>query len=313
MSGVNFIDVAKTYEDGTRAVKGLNLEVKSGEFLVLVGPSGCGKTTTLRMLAGLEEVSEGEIRIDGAKVNDLPPKARDIGMVFQSYALYPHKSVEQNLTFGMEMMKGQEALSGNEIDSRVKEISNLLGIAELLGKRPKELSGGQRQRVALGRALIRRPKVLLMDEPLSNLDAKLRNQMRIELRRLHEEHGTTTVYVTHDQSEALTMSDRIVVFDDGAVQQLATPEVLYEKPENSFVAQFIGENNRLDGKVTAVNGDTCSVEVDGGMVEALADGLSGRILHQEDVDVPVGYWRFYPDSRTHNPKFSRRIFFRRQT
>jgi len=239
MSGVNFIDVAKTYEDGTRAVKGLNLEVRSGEFLVLVGPSGCGKTTTLRMLAGLEEVSEGEIRIDGAKVNDLPPKARDIGMVFQSYALYPHKSVEQNLTFGMEMMKGQEALSGNEIDSRVKEISNLLGIAELLGKRPKELSGGQRQRVALGRALIRRPMVLLMDEPLSNLDAKLRNQMRIELRRLHEEHGTTTVYVTHDQIEAMTLADRIVIMDGGELQQHATPQECYNNPANDFVKSFL--------------------------------------------------------------------------
>lgn len=251
MSEVDFVEVAKTYDDGTMAVKGLNLNVNSGEFLVLVGPSGCGKTTTLRMLAGLEEISEGEIRIGGAKVNDLPPKARDIGMVFQSYALYPHMSVEQNLTFGMEMMKGEEALSVEEIESRVKATSDLLGIAELLGKRPKELSGGQRQRVALGRALIRRPKVLLMDEPLSNLDAKLRNQMRIELRRLHEEHGTTTVYVTHDQIEAMTLADRIAIMNDGVLQQHATPEECYHNPANDFVREFLCKH--IDEIVTTAN------------------------------------------------------------
>jgi multiple sugar transport system ATP-binding protein len=203
------------------------------------------------MLAGLEEISEGEIRIGGAKVNDLPPKARDIGMVFQSYALYPHMSVEQNLTFGMEMMKGEEALSVEEIESRVKATSDLLGIAELLGKRPKELSGGQRQRVALGRALIRRPKVLLMDEPLSNLDAKLRNQMRIELRRLHEEHGTTTVYVTHDQIEAMTLADRIAIMNDGELQQYATPEECYHNPANDFVREFLCKH--IDEIVTTAN------------------------------------------------------------
>ncbi len=251
MSEVDFVEVAKTYDDGTRAVKGLNLKVSSGEFLVLVGPSGCGKTTTLRMLAGLEEISEGEIRIGGAKVNDLPPKARDIGMVFQSYALYPHMSVEQNLTFGMEMMKGDEALPVEEIESRVKATSNLLGIAELLEKRPKELSGGQRQRVALGRALIRRPNVLLMDEPLSNLDAKLRNQMRIELRRLHEEHGTTTVYVTHDQIEAMTLADRIAIMNDGELQQHATPEECYNNPANDFVREFLCRH--IDEIVTTAN------------------------------------------------------------
>lgn len=239
MTSVSFENVSKIYADGTMAVNGLNLEVESGEFLVLVGPSGCGKSTTLRMLAGLEEITEGDVIIGGSKVNDLPPKARDIGMVFQSYALYPHMSVEENLTFGLRMLKGEESLSTTEIDSRVKETSELLGIADLLSKRPKELSGGQRQRVALGRALIRRPKVLLMDEPLSNLDAKLRNQMRIELRRLHEELGTTTVYVTHDQIEAMTLADRIAIMDGGVLQQHATPLEAYREPSNEFVEGFL--------------------------------------------------------------------------
>lgn len=239
MSAVSFQGVGKTYDDGTIAVKGLDLEIRSGEFLVLVGPSGCGKSTTLRMLAGLEDISEGVVRIEGAKVNDLPPKARDLGMVFQSYALYPHMNVEQNLTFGLRMAKGEDSLSSEEISTRLKETSELLGIAELLGKKPKELSGGQRQRVALGRALIRRPKVLLMDEPLSNLDAKLRAQMRIELRRLHEELGTTTVYVTHDQIEAMTLADRIAIMDDGVLQQHAPPLEAYNQPANDFVRGFL--------------------------------------------------------------------------
>jgi ABC-type sugar transport system ATPase subunit len=251
MSSVSFVEAVKTYPDGTTAVKGLNIEVKSGEFLVLVGPSGCGKSTTLRMLAGLEDISGGEIRIDGARVNDLPPKARDIGMVFQSYALYPHMTVEENLTFGLRMLKGDERLSSDEIETRLKETGDLLGISELLGKRPKELSGGQRQRVALGRALIRRPKVLLMDEPLSNLDAELRNQMRIELRRLHDELGTTTVYVTHDQIEAMTLADRIAILNDGELQQLAPPLEAYNQPANDFVRGFLCKH--IDEIVSTAN------------------------------------------------------------
>ena len=204
MVSVRYEKVTKRYDDGTEAVKNLDLEVADGEFLVLLGPSGCGKSTTLRMLAGLEDISEGDIRIDNARINDLPPGARGLGMVFQSYALYPHMNIEENLSFGLKRMKGEEKIGVEEIKSRVDNMAKMLGLSEELTKRPKELSGGQRQRVALGRALIKRPKVLLMDEPLSNLDAELRHQMRGEIRRLHEELGCTTIYVTHDQIEAMT-------------------------------------------------------------------------------------------------------------
>ncbi|MEC7435638.1 MAG: ABC transporter ATP-binding protein, partial [Candidatus Thermoplasmatota archaeon] len=198
MVSVSFRNVTKQYENGFTAVNELNLEIKDGEFLVLLGPSGCGKSTTLRMLAGLEDISKGELSIGGAKVNDLPPGARGIGMVFQSYALYPHMSVEDNLSFGLKMMKGEERKSDDEVSKLIAETAAMLGLSEELQKKPKQLSGGQRQRVALGRALIKRPRVLLMDEPLSNLDAELRQQMRVEIRRLHDELGMTTVYVTHD-------------------------------------------------------------------------------------------------------------------
>ena len=204
MVSVEFEQVNKQYEDGFQAVQNLTLDIKDKEFLVLLGPSGCGKSTTLRMLAGLEDVTGGNIRIDGMKVNHLPAGARGLGMVFQSYALYPHMSIHDNLSFGLRMMKGTDKLDGNEISKRVKEIAQLLELDDHLDKKPKELSGGQRQRVALGRALVRRPKVLLMDEPLSNLDAELRHQMRREIRRLHDELGTTTIYVTHDQIEAVS-------------------------------------------------------------------------------------------------------------
>jgi multiple sugar transport system ATP-binding protein len=218
MVRVNYKGVTKRYEDGFEAVIDLNLEVKDGEFLVLLGPSGCGKSTTLRMLAGLEDITEGEISIDGMKINHLPPSARGVGMVFQSYALYPHMSISENLSFGLRMEKGGNRLSDAEIAERVAETAELLGLTEQLQKKPKELSGGQRQRVALGRAGIRRPKVLLMDEPLSNLDAELRNQMRTEIRRLHDKFGTTTVYVTHDQIEAMVLADRIAILDGGKLQ-----------------------------------------------------------------------------------------------
>ena len=248
---VVFQGVTKRYDDGTLAVAALDLTVDAGEFLVLLGPSGCGKSTTLRMLAGLEEITEGEIRIGGAKVNDLPPGARGLGMVFQSYALYPHMTVAENLSFGLRMARRGERLDPDEIASRVDEAVDMLGLAPELEKKPRDLSGGQRQRVAIGRALVRRPKVLLMDEPLSNLDAKLRGQMRIELRRLHELHGTTTIYVTHDQVEAMTLADRIAILDGGRLQQHATPLTAYHQPANPFVASFLGTPpmNLIDGIV----------------------------------------------------------------
>ncbi len=239
MVEVRYENVTKRYENGFEAVKALNLEIKDGEFLVLLGPSGCGKSTTLRMLAGLEDVSEGIIQIDGAMVNDLPPGARGLGMVFQSYALYPHMTIAENLSFGLRMTKGQQRLPDDEIVRRVQETAKLMELEDQLDKKPKQLSGGQRQRVALGRALIRQPKVLLMDEPLSNLDAELRHQMRAEIRRLHEALGTTTVYVTHDQIEAMTLADRIVILDQGELQQHGAPLDVYNNPANDFVKGFL--------------------------------------------------------------------------
>jgi multiple sugar transport system ATP-binding protein len=222
--------------DGTHAVKDVNLEIRDREFVVLVGPSGCGKTTTLRMVAGLEEISSGEISIDGQVVNDLAPMDRDIAMVFQNYALYPHMSVYDNMAFGLRMRKFEKA----EIERRVRQAADVLGIQALLERRPRQLSGGQRQRVALGRAIVRNPRVFLFDEPLSNLDAALRVQMRVELKRLHERLETTAMYVTHDQVEAMTLGDRVVVMKDGVVQQVGEPMALYGSPANRFVASFIG-------------------------------------------------------------------------
>ncbi len=223
MVEVNFESVSKRFEDGFTAVKDLNLKIRDGEFLVLLGPSGCGKSTTLRMLAGLEDVSTGSIYIGDAKVNDLPPGARGLGMVFQSYALYPHMTIAENLSFGLRMVKDETRLPDGEIVKRVQEIAKLMELEDQLDKKPKQLSGGQRQRVALGRALIRRPQVLLMDEPLSNLDAELRHQMREEIRRIHDTLGTTTVYVTHDQIEAMTLADRIAILNHGELQQHGAP------------------------------------------------------------------------------------------
>ena len=251
MVEVRYENVMKRYENGFEAVKGLNLEIKDGEFLVLLGPSGCGKSTTLRMLAGLEDVSEGSIMIDGAKVNDLPPGARGLGMVFQSYALYPHMTIAENLSFGLRRAKGEERLPDDEISKRLQETARLMELEDQLDKKPKQLSGGQRQRVALGRALIRQPKVLLMDEPLSNLDAELRHQMRGEIRRLHETHGTTTVYVTHDQIEAMTLADRIAILDHGELQQHGAPLDVYNNPANDFVKGFLCKH--LDEIVETAN------------------------------------------------------------
>src|SRR5471032_1338924 len=222
--------------DTTHVVKDVDLEIRDKEFVVLVGPSGCGKTTTLRMVAGLEAITSGEICIDDTIVNDVPPMDRDIAMVFQNYALYPHMSVASNMAFGLKMRKFDKA----DIEARIKRAADILGIENLLGRKPRQLSGGQRQRVALGRAIVRDPKVFLFDEPLSNLDAKVRVQMRVELKKLEERLGTTAIYVTHDQVEAMTLGDRVVVMKDGWVQQVGEPLELYNQPANKFVAGFIG-------------------------------------------------------------------------
>lgn len=253
MAKVILKHVMKMYEGGVKAVDDFNLEIDDGEFLVLLGPSGCGKTTTLRMIAGLEEVTEGEIWIDDKVVNNLPPKDRDIAMVFQNYALYPHMTVYKNMAFGLQLRKFPK----EEIDKRVKEAAEILGIQALLDRKPKQLSGGQRQRVALGRAIVRQPKVFLFDEPLSNLDAKLRVQMRAELARLHAKLGVTTIYVTHDQVEAMTLGTRIVVMKDGKIQQVGTPLEIYHNPANKFVAGFIGSPpmNFLEVTVVQKDGD----------------------------------------------------------
>jgi multiple sugar transport system ATP-binding protein len=233
---VTFEHVSKVFPGSTVAVEDLSLVVADGEFLILVGPSGCGKSTALRMVAGLEKISAGTITVDGIAVNEIPPKDRDIAMVFQNYALYPHMTVEKNLAFGLRQRKTPKA----EVTRRVQEVSEMLGLDELLGRRPGQLSGGQRQRVAMGRALVREPKAFLLDEPLSNLDAKLRVQMRAELKKLHHRHGITTLYVTHDQVEAMTLGDRIAVMSAGRLQQIGVPQDVYDHPVNVFVAGFIG-------------------------------------------------------------------------
>jgi multiple sugar transport system ATP-binding protein len=248
--------VTKVYPNGVAAVIDLDLDIADGEFLVLVGPSGCGKSTALRMVAGLETITAGELRIGDRVVNDLPPKERDIAMVFQNYALYPHMTVEQNIGFALKLAK----LPKDEIRTRVHEAAKILQLEEWLGRKPGQLSGGQRQRVAMGRAIVREPSVFLMDEPLSNLDAKLRAQTRAEIASLQRQLGTTTIYVTHDQIEAMTMGDRVAVMREGRLQQVDEPEVLYAEPANLFVAAFIGSPsmNLLEGKVT-VNGDSARV------------------------------------------------------
>ncbi|HBX47438.1 MAG TPA: sugar ABC transporter ATP-binding protein, partial [Clostridiaceae bacterium] len=247
MAKVTLKNITKVYPGNVTAVKDVNLEIADKEFVVLVGPSGCGKSTTLRMIAGLEEITEGELYIGDKLCNDIAPKDRDIAMVFQNYALYPHMTVYDNMAFGLKLRK----VPKDEIDKKVKEAARTLDIEHLLDRKPKALSGGQRQRVALGRAIVREPKVFLMDEPLSNLDAKLRVQMRTEISKLHKRLNTTFIYVTHDQTEAMTMGTRIVVMKDGIVQQVDTPQTIYEKPENMFVAGFIGspQMNFTDAKI----------------------------------------------------------------
>ena len=262
MSTLKLVNINKIYDNNVQAVFDFNLEIKDKEFIVFVGPSGCGKSTTLRMIAGLEEITDGELYIDDKLMNLVHPKDRDIAMVFQSYALYPHMSVYENMAFGLKVRR----LPKDEIDRRINAAAEILGLTPYLKRKPKALSGGQRQRVALGRAIVREPKVFLMDEPLSNLDAKLRVQMRSEIIKIHERVGATTIYVTHDQIEAMTMANRIVVMKDGWIQQIGSPAKLYNEPINMFVAGFIGspamnfiKGEYLDGKVTFGNGFSFSL------------------------------------------------------
>jgi len=252
LASVQLDKVSKIFDNQVRAVDAVDIDIRGKEFIVLVGPSGCGKSTTLRMIAGLEEISAGEIRIDDRVVNQVPPKDRDIAMVFQNYALYPHMTVFENMAFGLKLRKYPK----DEIEQRVKEAADILSIEGLLDRKPKQLSGGQRQRVAVGRAIVRKPKVFLFDEPLSNLDAKLRVQMRTEISKLHTRLETTMIYVTHDQTEAMTMGDRIVVMKDGKVQQIDTPMNLYDAPVNKFVAGFIGSPamNFINGEIVRDEG-----------------------------------------------------------
>ena len=258
MASLSLKHINKVYPNGFEAVKDFNLEIEDKEFIIFVGPSGCGKSTTLRMIAGLEDISSGELRIGDKLVNDVEPKDRDIAMVFQNYALYPHMTVYDNMAFGLKLRK----VPKDEIDKMVREAAKILDLEALLDRKPKALSGGQRQRVAMGRAIVRNPKVFLMDEPLSNLDAKLRGQMRIEISKLHQRLGTTIIYVTHDQTEAMTLGTRIVVMKDGVVQQVDTPQTLYNAPCNLFVAGFIGspQMNFLDA-VVHVKGNDVELQI----------------------------------------------------
>ena len=273
-------------EEGVVAVQEFNLEIADKEFIVLVGPSGCGKSTTLRMIAGLEDISSGELYIDGKVVNDVSPKDRDIAMVFQTYALYPHMTVYDNLAFPLKLEKMDKA----EIDRKVREAAEILDITQYLKRKPKALSGGQRQRVAIGRAIVRSPKVLLMDEPLSNLDAKLRNQMRAEIIKLRKRIDTTFIYVTHDQTEAMTLGDRIVIMKDGVIQQVGTPQEVFDHPTNLFVAGFIGmpRMNIFDAKLVK-NNDKYAVEI-GGIEVELSDDKQARLAKNnvEPQDITLG-------------------------
>jgi multiple sugar transport system ATP-binding protein len=284
MARIEFKSVTKRYAGNVIAVDDLKLEIRDKEFVVLLGPSGCGKSTTLNMIAGLEDVTEGELWFDDQIVNALPPHRRDVAMVFQSYALYPHKSVYENIAFGLRMRK----VAAAEIDRRVREAAAKLEIGHLLNRRPSQLSGGQRQRVALGRAMVRQPAVFLMDEPLSNLDAALRISMRAEIKHLHTAMQTTFVYVTHDQAEALTLADRIVVMRDGVIQQIGNPDDVYERPRNMFVASFLGNPaiNYLEGTIDRGGGS--AVFRRGGLAITLPPRLAARVAAREGQELVLG-------------------------
>lgn len=305
MANLSLKHIYKVYPGNVLAVRDFNLDIKDKEFIVFVGPSGCGKSTTLRMIAGLEEISDGELYIEDKKVNDIPPKDRDIAMVFQNYALYPHMTVYENIAFGLKLRKMPKA----QIDAKVHEAAKILNIEELLDRKPKALSGGQRQRVALGRAIVREPKVFLMDEPLSNLDAKLRVQMRTEIAKLHKRLQTTFIYVTHDQTEAMTMGSRIVVMKDGVIQQADAPQEIYAHPANVFVAGFIGspQMNFIDAKLEEkdgtlfVNFDKCSIKLPEGTAKTLKDkGYAGKEvifgIRPEDIEVSKSFIAEHKDS-----------------
>ena len=283
MANVSLRHVYKIYDGGVTAVTDFNLEIADKEFIILVGPSGCGKSTTLRMIAGLEDISKGELYIGDTLANDVAPKDRDIAMVFQNYALYPHMTVYDNMAFGLKLRK----FSKEEIKRRVEEAARILGIEQYLDRKPKALSGGQRQRVAMGRAIVRNPKVFLMDEPLSNLDAKLRVQMRIEIQKIHQRLETTIIYVTHDQTEAMTLGTRIVVLKDGIIQQVDTPQNLYDKPCNVFVAGFMGspQMNLINAKVVQSGEDV--VLMFGGNTVKLPEGKAQKLIEAGYVDTTV--------------------------
>lgn len=271
-AAVRFDHVQKSYDGVTLVVKDLNLDIAPGEFVTMLGPSGSGKTTCLMMLAGFEPATHGEIFLNDKPINNVPPRKRGIGMVFQNYALFPHMSVAENLAFPLEIRK----MGKSERDAKVKRALDMVELGAFGNRRPAQLSGGQQQRVAVARALVFDPDLVLMDEPLGALDKQLREQMQYEIKHIHESLGVSVVYVTHDQTEALTMSDRVAVFQDGVIQQLSSPDALYESPQNSFVAQFIGENNKLSGKVTSHNGDRCSLTLDDGtQIEAEAVNIQG--------------------------------------
>ncbi len=284
MASVKLTNVKKVYDNGFVAVKDFNLDIEDKEFIIFVGPSGCGKSTTLRMIAGLEEISDGEVYIEDKLVNDVEPKDRDIAMVFQNYALYPHMSVYDNMAFGLKLRK----VPKDEIDKLVQEAANILDIEHLLDRKPKALSGGQRQRVAMGRAIVRNPKVFLRDEPLSNLDAKLRVQMRIEISKLHQRLGATIIYVTHDQVEAMTLGTRIVVLKDGVIQQVDSPQSLYNKPNNIFVAGFIGspQMNLVD-TVVRVEGQDVYLEFAGSKIQ-LPGSKASKVAPYDGKTVVMG-------------------------
>ena len=287
-SFVKFEKVDKSYDGEILVVEDLNVDIPKGEFLTMLGPSGSGKTTTLMMLAGFETPTSGEIYLDGEAISSIPPYKRGIGMVFQNYALFPHMTVNENLSFPLEVRK----INKSEIKDKVAKALSMVELQDFGNRMPMQLSGGQQQRVALARALVFEPRLVLMDEPLGALDKKLREQMQYEIKHIHANIGITVVYVTHDQNEALTMSNRIAVFNDGKIQQISTPDVLYEKPECSFVAQFIGENNQLKGKVKSINGNTCVIKTDKGEeikslkvnVGAVGDG-STVSLRPERVEI----------------------------
>jgi multiple sugar transport system ATP-binding protein len=284
MANVVLKNLTKVFSGNVVAVDKVNLEIKDREFIVLVGPSGCGKSTTLRMVAGLEEITEGEVYIEDRLVNDVPPKDRDIAMVFQNYALYPHMTVYKNMAFGLKLRKYPK----DEIKKAVDNAADILGITDLLDRKPKALSGGQRQRVALGRAIVRNPKVFLFDEPLSNLDAKLRVQMRTEISKLHDRLEATIIYVTHDQIEAMTMGDRIVVMKDGLIQQVDSPLNLYDNPANKFVAGFIGSPpmNFMEGKIANDNGQLVFDE--GNFKLHIPDAMKSELVSFENKDITFG-------------------------